>query len=371
MGPGGYEVLLATTADRRLNMIHPSSDLTLLKSYDAIQDSPILSCISLSSKNFVTVSTGMSGQVILYDHSQRKTIDERRDHRKYVVKVAVHEDLEGAWVFTAGWDATILVYRLQLNSELNYDRLGSPVARLKLPTNPEMLLIVSHSDEDWNTLLVTRRDSTSIHYYRLVTQENANELPVELKLRGSQNLAPHSNAWIAFSPSSIALCPTDPTLIAVATSAVPHMKLIIARLLFPPLDSPSVDDVGSSTRAVQSRSQPTVQDHEDKAILVHANTLAPQTPYSTPQVIWRPDGSGVWVNGDDGVLRGIEAKTGKIIATLKGGHEAGSKIRSIWAGYVGQTESREEWVISGGFDQKLVIWKVGKGKDVNPNAEAV
>lgn len=58
--------------------------------------------------------------------------------------------------------------------------------------------------------------------------------------------------------------------------------------------------------------------------------MAPQTPYSTPQVVWRPDGAGVFVNGDDGVIRGLEARTGKVVTTLQGGHEVGSKIRTIW-----------------------------------------
>ena len=72
----------------------------------------------------------------------------------------------------------------------------------------------------------------------------------------------------------------------------------------------------------------------------------------------------MWVNGDDGVLRGVEARTGKIVTTLKGGHEVGSKIRSIWAGWVdeeaGRGKERKEWVVSGGFDRRLVVWKVNR-----------
>jgi len=66
------------------------------------------------------------------------------------------------------------------------------------------------------------------------------------------------------------------------------------------------------------------------------------------------------------VLRGIEAKTGKIIATLSNGHEVGSKIRSIWAGLVDIGGTKEEWVISGGFDKRLVIWKPEKEDDIVP-----
>lgn len=84
------------------------------------------------------------------------------------------------------------------------------------------------------------------------------------------------------------------------------------------------------TQVAQTRSTLAIQDREEAAIQVHVSTMAPQTPYSTPQVVWRPNGAGVFVNGDDGVIRGLEAKTGKIVATLQGGHEVGSKIRSIW-----------------------------------------
>jgi hypothetical protein len=116
------------------------------------------------------------------------------------------------------------------------------------------------------------------------------------------------------------------------------------------------------TQATQALEALALQNREDAAILIQANTFAPQTSYSTPQVAWRPDGSGVWVNGDDGVVRGIEIKTGKVVALLKDGHEPGSKVRTIWAGYVAVPnngdDAREEWVISGGFDKRLIVWKV-------------
>lgn len=239
-------------------------------------------------------------------------------------------------------------------------KLGEPVASINIATNPETITFIEHPDLDCPILLMTRRDSTSLYYYSLSDIDRSRyeiPQPAELKLLGSQNLAPHSNAWIAFSPSSVAISPIDPTLLAVATSAVPHMKLIIVRLLIP---SSGLSDGGPPTRAAQNRAGLAVEDREGAAILVHVSTLAPQTPYSTPQVVWRPDGSGVFVNGDDGVLRGLEAKTGKIVTTLKDGHETGSKIRAIWCGNVDVPGGQEEWVVSGGFDRRLVVWKPEK-----------
>lgn len=168
--------------------------------------------------------------------------------------------------------------------------------------------------------------------------------------------------------------PSDPNLVAIATSSVPHMKLLIVQLLYPTTNksvqggesvSPQTlhslpVDVATTTEAVQqARIALAVQDREVGAILIQCNTLSPQSAYSTPALTWRPDGSGVWVNSDDGTIRGIETSTGKIIAKLQG-HEPGSKIRCLSTASIrlGQDESEtEECVISGGFDQKLIIWR--------------
>lgn len=303
----------------------------------------------------------MSGQTVLYDHTEDRVLDERRDHKKYVIKIATCDEGDTTFIATAGWDGKVFLYRIRRGTDL---KLGEPVASINVATNPETITFVKHPDLVRPVLLVTRRDSTSLHYYALPKPDSPSsesQMTTKMELLGSQNLAPHSNAWIAFSPSSVAISPTDPTLLAVATSAVPYMKLILVRILIPH-SAPFSAAVGQgpATQAVQNRATLATQDKEEAAILVHVSTLAPQTPYSTPQVVWRPDGSGVWVNGDNGVLRGLEAKTGKIVATLKEGHEMGSKIRSIWCGMVDVGDKQEEWIVSGGFDRRLVVWKSEK-----------
>lgn len=357
------QVLLATTADRRLHLITPDSTLALIKSNDSMHDSPILSCVFIRREPLETISTSMSGQVVLYNHKDGRVLEKRRDHKKYVIKAAAMEDLDSTWVATAGWDAKIFLYSLPKTGARS---LGPPVASLSLSTDPETITFIRHPDSEYLVLLVTRKDSTLLYYYALPASkqlsDNSAELP-ELQLLGTQNLAPHSNTWIAFSLSAVSLCPTDPTLVAVATSSVPHMKIIIVRLIFPPLNIFSNITQEPLTQAAQKREKLIIEDKEESVIQVHVNALAPQTPYSTPQISWRPNGTGIWVNGDDGVLRGLEARSGKIVATLKG-HEAGSKIRSLWAGTVKAHGLDEEWVVSGGFDKKLIVWKVKKESDL-------
>ncbi|KAL8842684.1 MAG: hypothetical protein Q9170_000459 [Blastenia crenularia] len=355
-----HQVLLASTADRQIYLLDPRRGFGLFRSLYGIHDSPVLSCIVLRPHNMLTVTTSMSGQVILYDHQANRILDERRDHKKYVTKAAQIWHRETLWVATAGWDAMIFLYRFESDVANGTRCLGNPVDSLSLATNPETITFIVHPESEQPLLLVTRRDSTSLHYYCWEEMGTSTSPAVKLRMLGSQNLAPHSNAWISFSPSSISTCPTDPQLLAVATSAVPHMKLIIVRPLIPPLSLPHPEAAANGepiTQASQARRKLAMEDEEDMAMRIHVNTFAPQTPYSTPQVCWRPDGSGVWVNGDDGVLRGFDANSGKLRSTLTGGHELGSKVRTVWAGMVDVDGKEEEWVVSGGFDKRLVVWK--------------
>lgn len=336
----------------------------------------------------------MSGQLLLIKNAE--VLDRRKDHSKYAVKVVAYEDEDEndrVWIVTAGWDAKVLIYRTALSSSSSSPTtIGQPVATIKLQTNPESILVVRNPDTRELMLLVSRRDSTYIYYYTLEplrSSEENQQQQRECVLRGKQNLAPHSTAWVAFSPSCMVLSPHDPGLLAVALSTLPHMKVMIVRLLFP--SSESVDNTVAPTATATTTAESAalssssshethlsqalaalaLQNREDAAIVIQANTFAPQTAYSTPQVVWRPDGSGLWVNGDDGVIRGIETKTGKVVAMLKDGHEAGSKVRSIWAGWVSCTadsssssegneenKQKEEWVVSGGFDKRLVVWRI-------------
>lgn len=366
--------VVATGADRQIHLRHvlggngggSSEGITL----SGLSDSPILSYVSVHGGEYIFL-TNMSGQLLLMEGSE--VADSRRDHKKYAVKVIAHEASTeeggngGILVATAGWDGKIFVYHANVGS--GADRIGDPVAFIDLPTNPESIVFTKHPESGQLILLASRRDSTDLYYYRI---EQPHPPPSDgpregyeselLKPIGKQNLAPHSIAWVTFSPSCLAISPNDPGLLAVATSTTPHMKAIIVRLLFPENDDDQKDR-HHETHFSQAMAALSLQNREDAAIHIQTNTFAPQTDYSTPQVAWRPDGSGIFVNGDDGVIRGVETRTGKVVCILKDGHQIGSKIRTIWAGWVDVLEEdgtikKEEWLVSGGFDKRLIVWRI-------------
>jgi WD40 repeat protein len=352
-------VLLASKADKELHLFTPDGEHANSLS---LNDSPILSCLVLDGKYSLT--TGMSGQIVVYDWLSREVVGTRRDHTKYVVKATCYEDhldceKSAIYLATAAWDAKVNIYILPLEDG-RIRSLDAPVATINLPTNPEDIILLD-TPELGLLLLATRRDSTKIYFYRIDAQFERNERPsVSVPLLGTQNLAPYANAWVAFSPSSIALCPTDDRLLAVATTHTPHMKIIIVRLLLP---KPNPDETQDATQASQARRELEIHAREEAAILIQVPSMAPQTTFSTPVIVWRHDGSGVWVNGDDGVIRGIEASTGKVVSRLKGGHEPGKRVRCLWTGLVPYLGKDEEWVVSGGFDKKVVVWKQGEHGD--------
>jgi WD40 repeat protein len=276
--PSASEVkqyIAVTTADRRLHLLDPTtSNLELAHSYSSFQDSPSLDVVTVGTRYLLVAS--MSGKMTLFDVADGTSIDERRDHSKYLVKLAVWAHGASYLIASAGWDAKIFLYQLDVNADC--PQLGKPLAMLTLPSIPETMMFVASPEDGSPMLVVARRDSTFLHYYAMPTAEHPG-----LTLLGKQNLAPHSNAWIAFTPSDIQLSPVDPHLAAVATSSTPHMKLLVVKLLLPPIQSSVLDveadqgPVGPVTQTSQARAELVTAEREEAAILVNVSTLAPQT----------------------------------------------------------------------------------------------
>lgn len=376
-------VLFSSTADKRLNLLVPAStnlnrDGIHLDSWqvsDSINaDSPVLSYVLL--QNRFIVFTTISGSIVVYDGVNRETICKRKDHFKYGVHIIQHPASSSAsntkfLLVTAGWDSKIHLYTIDLADEQSIS-LDPPCSSISLESLPESILFKIDQYDSSLYLISSRRDSTFLSYYRIDT---TNTPQPSLVLAGKQNLAPYANSWNAFTPSCLASCPSRPDLLAVATSSVPYMKCLGVRILFPRagLDGevPAVQSAvqedppqhasSSSPAGAAAAEAAGLQLREDAAVLFHCNTLVGQTQYSLPVVTWRPDGSGVWVASEEGVIKGIDM-AGKVVCVLTGGHDAGVKVRCLWAGSVPEggphgTKDRE-YLVSGGFDGRIIVWSI-------------
>jgi WD40 repeat protein len=180
-------LLLASTADRRLNVIFPDTK-NLVRSHTQLQDSPILSYTVVQQRYLICSS--MSGKVVVYDSRKDELVAHRKDHAKYVVHVASYESGDHVWLATAGWDQKVWLYRCRTTEDgITFE---DPVGTIQLPSNPEALLFRREPDGNILYLLVTRRDSTFIYYYEIaenVLLSSASK-PVIVPISGKQNLAP-------------------------------------------------------------------------------------------------------------------------------------------------------------------------------------
>ncbi|PWW77089.1 hypothetical protein C7212DRAFT_278407 [Tuber magnatum] len=300
----GGPSLLATTADRALRIYTARAPYKLLRSHTHLHPSAILCCAVLQSKWLI--STSMSGHVVISDAASGKVISSDKPHVKYAVKVLAHDRLP--YVVTSGYDNTIVLHSLTLGDE------GTPklseLHRLQLSAHPEGMSFVALPTGE-EALVYSLRDSTFLHYHLL-----APSLPVHSK----RNLAPTAASWVTFHAMSILPHLNGSSLLGIVTSSVPHMKFLLVRV-------------------------------DSEEVIMEVFTGAPQSAYSTAVFGWRVGGDGVWVNGDDGVVRGIERKTGKVVARLKAS-EGGEKVRTLWTGIV----DGREVLVTGGFDKGIKVW---------------
>ncbi|KAK7207213.1 WD40-repeat-containing domain protein [Myxozyma melibiosi] len=299
--------ILVTEADRSLR-IFDFYTFDPLKVYTHLHSSPILTLEVLDENTIMT--GGMDGRLVVSKPATGEITAEQKDHFKYLVKIAISKDQK--YVATVGYDKKVHVYTIE-RSETEppkFNKIGS----LSFPTNPEAAAFTyQDGDDEIPKLVISRRDSTFLYYYKL--QPNLIEF-------ARHNLNPESNSWVSFCAMDIALDPTEQKYLGVATSSIPHMRFMM-------LES------------------------GNDAILKNSFTRAPQDAYSTSRITWRPEGSGIWCNGDDGLIRGVEVSTGAVVAELK--HHQG-KVKAIYAGKV----DGKEVVVTGGFDKTVAVWEVEK-----------
>ncbi|KAJ8097869.1 WD40-repeat-containing domain protein [Lipomyces tetrasporus] len=305
--------IMATSADRSLR-IFDFYTFDLLTVYTHLHSSPILTLLVLNESTLLT--GGMDGRLVVSNPATGDVIAQLKDHMKYLVRIACSKDMR--YLATAGYDKKVHAYSIE-NMGPDVPTIGfTRIGTLSFPTNPEAIVFVNPEEDNTTDstppqLVVSRRDSTFLYYYKL--------FPV-LSEAARHNLNPDSNSWVSFCAMDIVLDPAESKFLGVATSTMPHMRFML-------LES------GADT------------------IMKSAFTKAPQDTYSSARICWRPQGSGVWCNGDDGIIRGMELSTGNVVVELK--HHEG-KVKAMFAGIV----DGREVLVTGGFDKTIALWELEK-----------
>lgn len=119
-GETPVQLLVASTADRKLSLLNIDETFSIYKSLPDLPDSPIFSCVAFGEQGLKTITAGMPGQDVLYDREMDRVLEEKRDHSQYVVKVATWNEI----VVNAGWDNKLFLYQ----GSGHFSSSGTPVA---------------------------------------------------------------------------------------------------------------------------------------------------------------------------------------------------------------------------------------------------
>ncbi|KAI5961515.1 hypothetical protein CANMA_003797 [Candida margitis] len=148
----------------------------------------------------------------------------------------------------------------------------------------------------------------------------------------------------SFSPRYVTISQrpgNDIPLIAVATSHEPYMRVIIVSLI--DFDSPPSSSI--------ARNQ----------IIKNLNTLSPQDKFSQPLISWKLDTnqekqSGIWVMGEDGIIRGLDIVDDGVVVELSQVDGKGHKTKiKDFTSFI--NENGNEVLITSGIDRQTFEWR--------------
>lgn len=238
------------------------------------------------------VTAGMSGLVVVSD-LEGNVFAEVKAHSKFVNSMDVHKN----YIASSSYDKSVAL--------LSYEnKTLTKIASMILPSIPTSLCFLESADHDLR-ILVGRQEFSSINLYDMAFEE------LDTVKLWDADFGSFGNT---FCPMYIAVDPENKR-IAVGTDHTPYMRIIL-------IDAASLKVIDNFT------------------------SFTPQNQYSAPQISWSSDGTGVWTISDDGVIRGVDTATGKVVTELKG-HE--DRIRSLHV-------KKDGSIVSGGADKKVILW---------------
>lgn len=230
------------------------------------------------------------------------TVTSTRAHRKLIIDV-VHVRVKNTdFLVSMSRDLTVKVFSvidsITLVSEYTMPSLGSCIAAVNY--KDKLVVILGKIDHTVLDVLVLQDDSLSPLY--------------KISLNDAE-----FGAYV-FSPRTIRILNTaEVPLVAVATSHEPYMRLIVVSLKdFDTMEKQEIP--------------PTIRNQ----MLLNISTSSPQDKFSQPLIEWRPDGSGLWVAGDDGVIRGMDL-TAKLVTVEFREHK--HRIKSLSRALSGDKEA--------------------------------
>lgn len=298
----------------------------------------------LNDTNLI-LSCNMNGELKLFkiEDGLIEKVSDFKIHNRLVIDIKVFENDGEYLIFSIGWD-------FYLNCTKLKDGLFEKIDGTKLLTLPNSIEIGTFEKKP--ILFLTRNDSTRLFVFTIIDTDLA-EIS-RISLNDSQFT---SNEFSAMSISISNYQINSKTLIGITTSHIPFLRVLILKLDLKQIVSQYKD------KPVDLYNQ----------LVGNFNTLSPQDKYSSPILQWivKDDKiNGCWIPGDDGIIRGLKFKDGKIFQLLglinddgenyvkvsyKGEDEENVHSQRIKC-FVNHRRGGREILVSSGVDKKLILW---------------
>ncbi|KAG7896144.1 hypothetical protein KL905_001993 [Ogataea polymorpha] len=311
-----------------------------------LHDSTATKLVAGADGTDILFSCGMDGKLrvwrVSYDNEfQLKLLSEDQLHKRLVLQMKFRQmDRNSGFLVSTGRDSKLVATKLNLQ-----DGTIEKLNEVSLLTRASCLLITADSS-NYPVILVGRTETSMVGVYTI--HDRIFEIG-RLALNDSE-FSSHS-----FHPMAFAMTESDN--VVAATNHIPYMRLItfkvptIADLIGVEETEVAAKIAAASRLATDSESFQTNVTIRRNIIVSNFNSMSPQDKFSDPIVKTRPHKDGIWIFGDDGIVRGFDVGAGSVVEELKT-HEG--RIKSAFVAEVGNTETI---VSCGAVDRVASVWQ--------------
>lgn len=310
MEQNGKQYALLATSARELVVVDLSTGAEVAR-VDNVIGKVVIRKVAVSSS--MVLLCGMNGVLTvgkLSDKLQFNKLYEHQIHPRLVTDIQVVEKDGSEYLVSLGWDFTVRLFQLG-STELT--EVGQPY---KLANQGSCFHACVYKGRI--VVLVGKNEITLMDVL-----SSDGHTGLELSYRIALNDAEFSAA--GFTPMCIrTFCgPGEVPLVAVGTSHEPYMRVVMVTL----------QEFGTAEGVARGQ------------IIANVNTMSPQDKFSLAHLEWRYDGSGLWVVGEDGAVRGFDLTKREVVLTLQA-HEGRIKAASV----------ARDVLLTCGTDRKVVKW---------------
>lgn len=256
---------------------------------------------------------GMNGKIYMGEFSENMLqftiIAEEQIHPRLVADLKVVKWKDSYHLVSLGWDLMVKVFEV---SPAGLALKGEPY---KLSNQGCCMDVCVYQEK--LVVLVGKNEITLLDV--LCMEHETLELVFKIALNDAEFSAS------GFTPRCVRIFNEGGVpLVAVGTSHEPYMRVVLVSLK-------ELGTEGSNIRRDQ--------------IITNINTLSPQDKYSQAQIEWRHDGSGLWVIGEDGDVRGLDLEKEEIVLDLK---KHDGRIKAVVV--------EDDVLVTCGVDRRVVKW---------------